>query len=92
MRFRWDPVKAAANEKKHGVIFDEAATVLRDPLSTTFPDVDHSEVERRCLTIGVSVEGKLLVVSHTEGDDDELRIISARLATRRERGFYEEGA
>ena len=92
MNFRWDPKKAVANARKHGVTFREAATILRDPLSTTFPDVDHSQGERRYVTIGISREGRLLVVSHVEGEDvEEIRVISARPATRRERRFYEEG-
>jgi len=88
--FRWDPNKAAANRKKHGVDFHEAATVLDDALSTTFPDSDHSGVERRFLTIGISSRRRLLVVAHTE-DGEVIRIISARRATPRERRFYEEG-
>jgi len=81
--------KAATNRKKHGVDFREAATVFNDLLSTTFPDEGHSIVERRFLTIGESVRGELLVVAHTE-EVKTIRIISARLATRRERRFYEE--
>ena len=91
MQFRWDPAKAVANEQKHGVSFREAATVLRDPLSTTFPDPEHSHGEQRYLTIGMSAEGRLLVVSNTEPGYEELRIISARPATRAERRFYEDG-
>ena len=90
MIFKWDPAKAALNTRKHGVDFREAASVLDDSLSTTFPDVDHSGQERRFLTIGVSTKQRLLVVSHAE-DGRTLRIISARRATRRERRFYEEG-
>jgi uncharacterized protein len=70
--------------------FNEAATVLEDPLSTTFPDEAHSEGEMRFVTIGVSQLGRLLVVAHTERNDT-IRIISARRATRREREFYEQG-
>lgn len=88
--FRWNPNKAEANLKKHGVDFHEAATVLDDALSTTFPDADHSGFERRFLTIGVSSRRRLLVVAHTE-DGEIIRIISARRATPRERRFYEEG-
>ena len=92
MIFRWDPDKAAFNVRKHGVGFREAASVLDDPPSTTFPDLDHSEQERRFVTIGVSAKQRLLVVSHTEeGRGITIRIISARTATRRERRFYEEG-
>ena len=90
MDFTWDPRKAAANVRKHGVGFREAATVLRDPLSTTFPDLDHSESEARFLTIGMTRPQRLLVISHTE-EDTTIRIISARKATLRERKFYEEG-
>ena len=90
MVFKWDPRKAAANLRKHGVDFHEAATVLDDTLSTTFPDEEHSRVESRYLTIGMSSRGRLLVVAHTE-DNDAVRMISARTATRHERRFYEEG-
>jgi hypothetical protein len=85
---RWDPKKATANIRKHGVDFHEAATVLNDPLSTTFPDPEHSRHEQRVLTVGLSTPGRLLVVAHTE-ERDTVRIISARRATRRERRFYE---
>ncbi len=90
MVFKWDPRKAAANIKKHRIDFLEAATVLDDTLSTTFPDTDHSSLEPRFLTIGASNRGRLLVVAHAE-DDDAVRIISARRATPHERRFYEEG-
>jgi hypothetical protein len=89
VQFAWDPAKAAVNLRKHGVSFHEAATVLEDPLSTTFPDEEHSTVERRFVTVGASSRGRLLVVAHTEWNDT-IRIISARRATRRERGFYEQ--
>ena len=89
MVFTWDPAKAAANLKKHGVDFREAATVFDDPLSTTFPDDDHSISEHRFLTIGMSAPRRLLVVAHTE-EGQTIRIISARPVTRREREFYEE--
>ena len=90
MQFEWDPAKAAANLKSHRVSFHEAAAVLDDPLSTTFPDEAHSEDEARFVTIGVSRRGTVLVVAHTERND-AIRIISARRATRREREFYEQG-
>ena len=90
MRFEWEPDKATANLKKHRVGFHEAATVLEDALSTTFPDEAHSAEETRFVTIGASTRGRVLVVAHTERDDS-IRIISARRATRRERGFYEQG-
>ncbi len=90
MEFDWDPEKAAANVKRRGITFTEAASVLEDPLSTTFSDEAHSEEEVRFVTIGTSRGGRVLVVAHTERDDT-IRIISARRATRRERDFYEQG-
>jgi hypothetical protein len=78
---RWQPQKAWD--------FHEAATVLDGMLSTTFPDLDHSGVEQRFLTIGMPGRGRLLVVVHTE-KADTIRMISARRATRREHSFYEE--
>ena len=90
MEFEWDPDKAARNLAKHGVSFQEAATVFGDPLAMTYGDPDHSEEEDRFLTFGHSSAGRLLVVSHTDRDD-RTRIISARTATRKERMQYEEG-
>jgi hypothetical protein len=75
---------------KHGVSFQEAATVFNDPLAITYSDPDHSDEEDRFLTFGNSVNGRLLVVSHTDRND-RTRIISARPATRKERKQYEEG-
>jgi uncharacterized DUF497 family protein len=90
VRFEWDPKKAAANLKKHGVSFQEAATVFGDPLAITFQDPDHSEGEERQLTFGLSLQRRLIVVSHT-GRNDLTRIISARPMKRKERVIYEEG-
>jgi len=89
MQFEWDPRKDLANQRKHTVGFREASTVFGDPLATTFPDADHSADEQRFLTIGASTSGQLLVVVHAERKET-IRIISARLATPRERKFYEE--
>ena len=89
LRFSWDSDKAAANYRKHGVAFTEALTTFADPLSATIPDRDHSSRERRFLLMGLSKLGRLLVVAHTERGN-EIRIISARVATRRERHTYEE--
>lgn len=90
MVFNWDPRKAAANRKKHGIDFREAAAVLNDTLSSTFPDPDHSmPSEPRFVTIGMSDRSRILVVVHSE-QAHTVRIISARLATRPERKFYEE--
>lgn len=89
VQFDWDPNKAASNETKRGVSFEEAAIVFGDPLSDTFDDPDHSWEERRLLIIGTSEQGRLLLVSHTD-DGEIVRIISARELTRKERRFYEE--
>jgi len=77
MRYEWDARKAAANRSKHGVSFEEAASVFRDPLSQTGDDPDHSLAESRFITFGVSARGRLLVVAHAE-QGDTIRIISAR--------------
>jgi len=90
MRFEWDPTKAAANLKKHGVTFQEAATVFGDPLAVTFQDPDHSMDEERQITFGQSLQERFIVVSHTKRKD-RLRIINARLMDRKERVIYEEG-
>ena len=88
IEFEWDAKKAAANERKHGVSFVEASTVFGDPLAITFPDPDHSRDEDREITIGYSIAGRLLIVSHVDRDG-RIRIISARKATRSERRHYE---
>lgn len=90
MEFEWDPEKAEKNLRKHGVSFDEAATIFGDPLAVTFVDPDHSDDEGRFLTFGYSADDILLIVSHTDREE-RTRIISARRATRRERKIYEEG-
>ena len=89
LQFVWDRDKAAANLRRHGVDFEEAATAFGDPLSITIPDPDHSAGEERWLLIGEGRAGRLLVVAHTERGD-EIRLITARPATRRERQTYEE--
>lgn len=66
MEFDWDERKAAANAKKHGISFHEAATVFGDSLAITFADPDHSESEHRSLTFGLSESNQLLVVAHTD--------------------------
>jgi len=90
MRFEWDPKKAAENLRKHRVSFEEASTVFGDPFAITFPDPDHSRGERRFLTFGLSHEGRLLAVVHTDRRGT-VRIVSARRALRGERRIYEEG-
>lgn len=89
MKFEWDDAKASANWTKHGVSFQEATTVFGDPIAGTFPDPDHSQGEERWLTAGISAEGRLLVVAHTE-HGATFRIISARVATAHERNRYEQ--
>ena len=89
LRFEWDPEKAQRNLDKHQVSFPEAATVFGDTLSMTFDDPDHSFDEERYITIGHSDSGQFLMVAHTDRDGN-IRIISARKSTRRERKSYEE--
>jgi len=89
LKFEWDETKAASNVSKHGVPFEDAVSVFGDPLALTFPDPDHSVGEKRMLTFGISREDRLLVVVHTERERT-VRIISARKATRHERGIYEQ--
>jgi uncharacterized protein len=88
MEFQWDPDKADSNIPKHGVTFEEAVTVFGDLLAVTIEDSHHSVGEIRLITIGVSRSQRLLVVSHTDRGG-QVRLISARLATRRERRTYE---
>jgi len=90
MQFEWDASKAASNLRKHGVSFDEAVTVFADHQALTFADTDHFELEDRSRTYGLSNKGRLLVVIHTERRNN-VRIISARKATRYEKGIYTEG-
>ena len=89
-QFEWDADKAAANLRKHGVSFDEAVTAFGDPLSVLLSDPDHSVGEERFLVLGMSNAGRLLVVAFVERPP-RTRIISARLATTRERHDHEEG-
>lgn len=90
MDFEWDRDKAVANELKHGVTFAEAMTVFGDPLSLTGYDPDHSNDENRFITMGMSIDGRLLIVSHTDREE-RIRIISSRVATKAERKDYEDG-
>ena len=89
MRFEWDPTKAESSYKKHKVSFDEAVSVFYDPLAATFDDPDHSLGEERFITVGFSLRGRLLVLSHAERGEAS-RIISARPATPRERKKHEK--
>ena len=87
---RWDPEKARSNLRKHGVSFEEAASLFRDVLSVTISDPLHSTEESRFVTMGRSDRGRTLVVVHSEVGKT-IRIVSARVATPRERRKYEEG-
>lgn len=89
--FEWDEGKAESNLAKHGVSFEEASSVFGDPLSRTISDPGHSQVEDRFIILGESQWGRLLVVVHTERGDN-IRIISARRASGRERKQYEKEA
>lgn len=90
LNFEWDEDKAAENYHKHGVSFEEGVTVFYDPLSISIEDPDHSINEQRHIDTGSSENGRVLVVSYTERGRN-IRIISCREATRRERRQYEEG-
>lgn len=89
LQFTWDPGKAATNLRRHGVAFEDASTVFRNPLAKVLPDPTHSEQEQRSLILGHSAGGRLLLVVFTESED-RIRIISARDASARERREYEE--
>ena len=86
--FEWDDEKAQSNLKKHGVSFDEAATVFNDPRIATISDPDHSDDEERYISIGMSVIMRLLSVIHTFRKE-RIRLISARKATKAEKKNYE---
>ena len=87
--FEWDLEKAAANFVHHGLSFEQAATVFEDPLAKIHDDPEHSSAERRAIIVGHSLDGRLLVVSFTDRGSN-IRLISARPATRLERRDYEE--
>jgi uncharacterized DUF497 family protein len=91
MRFQWNKAKAAVNLRKHGVSFDEAQTVFLDPLSLMVQDDGHSNSEDRFVIIGRSARKRLLVVVFTDRNR-EIRLISARSATKGERNTYEKGS
>jgi uncharacterized DUF497 family protein len=86
----WSVRKARANLRKHKLAFEEAATVFLDPLAITFPDPDHSLDEVREITIGCTMNDQIVFVCHCERGQN-IRIVSARPATRSERRQYEEG-
>jgi uncharacterized DUF497 family protein len=87
--FEWDDDKAISNLKKHSISFEEGATIFNDPLIATISDPDHSEDEERSISMGISMQGRLLVVIHTERNE-RIRLISCRKATTAERKAYEK--
>lgn len=91
IRFEWDRKKESANWRKHRVGFTEATSVFGDPLSITVSDPEHSAEEDRLVTVGMSINRRLLIVIHTVREE-RLRLISARLATKHERNQYEENS
>jgi hypothetical protein len=86
MRFAWDPRKAATNLRKHGVSFEEASTAFQDELGAYYPDTLH---ENRFILIGYSRQQRLLYIVHAEVQQNAIRIISARKATKHEKARYE---
>lgn len=89
LRFTWDPQKAAANKRKHGVSFEEARSVFADEHGLLIDDPDHSDDEDRFILLGMSLKARMLVVCHCyRGADDIIRIISARRATSSESASY----
>ena len=91
LKFTWDGRKNAANQKKHGVSFEEAKTVFYDEFARLISDPDHSEEEDRYILLGRSSRLCLLIVCHCYREDDEtIRIISARKANRLEKRQYED--
>ena len=88
IRFEWDPAKAAANKRKHGVSFEEAAEGFRDPLALILEDPQYPD---RVILIGASGKTRLVFTVYVERGPALIRIVSARLATGNERSRYEEG-
>jgi len=88
MKIVWDQKKSILNFRKHGVYFSDAATALDDPAAITIEDVDHEE--QRFITIGMDIQMHVLVVVFTYRDEDTIRLISARPATKKERVIYEK--
>jgi uncharacterized protein len=90
VRFEWDPPKADANVRAHGIGFAEAVTVLQDAFALTREDPDSVD-EQRFVTLGMSDEANLLVVVYTYREPDIVRVLSAWRANRRQRELYEKG-
>ena len=91
IEFDWNPAKAKVNFEKHHVSFEEAATVFGDEFAILFDDPEHSETEERSIILGFGENAKMLIVCHCLiGDEDIIRIISARKATKSEEKMYAE--
>ena len=91
LRFEWNPNKAKTNIEKHGISFEEAATVFADEQAILFDDPDHSEDEDRSILLGFSAMAKMLIVCHCLREEGNvIRIISARKATKTEEKQYTE--
>ena len=94
MRFEWDPKKAAANVRKHGIAFEEAETAFFDDDALIIADPDHSKDQDRFVLLGETAKDNLVVVCHCyledDGDDEVIRLISARPAKPAERRAYRE--
>ena len=91
INFEWDENKNTINKKKHGLSFEEAREVFYDDNAVLFDDPDHSVGEERFLIIGMAEYQKICIVSHCYRDNDVIRIISAREATKNEKKTYLKG-
>lgn len=92
INFEWDEDKNKINQQKHGITFDEVKSVFYDTAAIIFDDPDHSKTEERFLIIGLSIEKGICIVSHCYRENDEkIRIVSARKATKSECNIYEQG-
>lgn len=88
INFDYDPNKAKSNLEKHGISFDEAMSVFYDDYAVQFFDNEHSDDEDRFIMLGMSNQARLLIVCHCERENNTIRIISARRATKKESGYY----
>jgi hypothetical protein len=89
LRFEWDSRKATSNLAKHGLSFEEAKTVFWDKYARLIHDPDHSESEDRFILMGMSYKMNIVIVCHSYREDDQvIRLISARKATKKEQTYY----
>ena len=92
MHFDWDENKNELNKKKHGISFEEASTAFFDDKAILFDDPEHSELEERFLLLGMTEKASICIVCHCyRGSDAVIRIISARMATKKEEERYVRG-